>query len=160
MIVGIDGGKPPKLKLATRTLDGWHVAQAPFPSVALLAAAEKPEGIIREHRTPASVISPAGWGMAGLFAQPAETRVWLPTEFWKTKLRLGPWNTPKVVFCNQIVTYFRLEGLNPRDDSDQDDIDAIGIAIAASRMTEKEIKKYAVSFKESPVRYIPARHRP
>jgi hypothetical protein len=48
------------------------------------------------------------------------------------------------VFCGNIVQAFSLKGLDPRDENDQDVIDAIGIAEAASLFTRKELKRWAV----------------
>lgn len=151
MIVGIDGGKPPKLVFAWReTAERWNTDGAPPAHVFSLAAAEKPEGVIRKGRTPASIVSPAGWGMAALFAVQAELRLWIPVNDWKNKLFPGRANVKKEIFCANIVQLLRLEGLDPKDGHDQDQIDAIGIAEAASRLTPKELKSYAVSFRTDP----------
>jgi hypothetical protein len=154
-VCGIDGGKPPKTVFAFQsesdfgTRHGrWNTWRRPPVSHFDLIAAEKPEGVIREYRTPASVISPAGWGMAGLFSVPITPdgmRVWIPTKAWKSKLFGGAfWNAKKEVFCGNIVQAFSLKGLDPRDENDQDVIDAIGIAEAASLFTRKELKRWAV----------------
>lgn len=157
MICGIDGGKPPKTVFAHNNPEEWGLAQGlwfysrtPPVSHFDLVVAEKPEGVIREYRTPASVISPAGWAMAGLFSVPITPdgmRVWIPTKQWKAKLFGGAfWNAKKSVFCANICQEFKLTGLDPEDENDQDVIDAIGIAEAASRFTRKELKKWRVAF--------------
>lgn len=159
MICGIDGGKPPKTVFAhdaghetngatCSVQNKWIATRRPPFSHFDLVAAEKPEGVIREYRTPASVISPAGWGMAGLFSVPITPdgmRVWIPTKAWKSKLLGGAfWNAKKDVFCANIVQAFSLKGLDPRDENDQDVIDAIGIAEAVSLFSRKELKRWAV----------------
>ena len=155
-ICGIDPGRPPKTVFAHQSsLDGpdaltgrWHCARKPPASHFDLVIAEKPEGVIRASRTPASVMSPAGWGMAGLFSCNVTDdgmRVWIPTKAWKSKLFGEPfWNAKKAVFCANIVQAFGLKGLDPEDDSDQDVIDAIGVAEAGSRFTRKELKAWLV----------------
>jgi hypothetical protein len=114
-----------------------------------LVGAEKPDGVIRKDRTPASVISPAGWGMAALFSvqlSPDGMRVWLPMEAWKEKIYRGGSRTKKSVFCGNIIQEFKLHGLDPEDEKDQDVIDAIGFTEALTRFSRKELKKWQVKW--------------
>lgn len=157
MICGIDAGAPPKTVFACQAgergnLHGnWWTQRQPPVSVYTLVGAEKPisgKGFIRSDRTVASVVSPAGWGMAALFSVPITPdgmRVWIPTKEWKSKLfGASVWNAKKEVFCGWICQEFRLTDLDPEDESDQDDIDAIGLAEALSRFKLKELKKWQV----------------
>jgi hypothetical protein len=41
---------------------------------------------------------------------------------------------------------FKLVGLDPDNDSDQDEIDAVAIAEAGQRFTRKELKKWQVKW--------------
>jgi hypothetical protein len=150
---GIDGGKPPKTVFASNFSafcdpgQKWARARVPFPGLFTLAIAEKPTGVIRKDRTPASVVSPAGWGMAALFSThiaPDGIRVWMPVEVWKRKLLGSAWNMKKASACANFVEMFGLKGLDPEDDADQDEIDAIAIAEAGQRFTRRELKKHAV----------------
>lgn len=155
---GIDGGKPPKTVFATNagstgagvTVRGrWLCSRQPPTCLFTLAIAEKPAGVIRKGRTPASVVSPAGWGMAALFSTPIAPdgmRVWIPMEDWKRKLLGSAWNMRKDKACRNFVEMFRLTGLNPEDDADQDEIDAIAIGEAGQRFTRKELKKWQVKW--------------
>lgn len=155
-ICAIDPGKPPKTVFASSGLptgithgSRWFCARTPPPGVFDLLVAEKPDGVIRKDRTPASVISPAGWGMAALFSIQLASdglRLWLPMELWKEKIYRGGSRTKKSVFCAQIVKEFRLVGLDPEDDKDQDVIDAIGLAEAVTRFERKELKKWHVKW--------------
>lgn len=146
MIVGIDPGKPPKTVFAW--VDGGNLIYGSQPPLGRfsLAVAEKPAGVIRVNRTPASVVSPAFWGGAALFSVQADQRAWIPVEDWKRKLLGSAWNMKKAVACANIVQLLKLKDLDPEDDSDQDIIDACGIREAASRFTRKEIKKWLVSW--------------
>lgn len=157
-VCGIDPGKPPKTVFAHNAFGRgswshtpeWLTERKPPCSLFDLVIAEKPEGVIREYRTPASVISPAGWGMAALFSVPVMPdgmRVWIPTKAWKSKL-FGErfWNAKKAVFCANIVQAFKLTGLDPENEKDQDAIDAIGVAEAGSRFTRKELKTWLVKW--------------
>lgn len=146
---GIDGGKPPKTVFASNVDadGGWFTSRMPHVHLFTLVIAEKPTGVIRENRTPASVVSPAGWGMAGMFSvqlAPDGMRVWIPTEDWKRKLLGSAWNMRKDKACRNFVEMFRLTGLDPENDADQDEIDAIAIGEAGQRFTRKELKKWAV----------------
>jgi hypothetical protein len=150
--VGIDPGKPPKTVFATNicgrgTWGTWLRFRAPISGLITLAIAEKPAGVIRQGRTPASVVSPAGWGMAALFSvqlAPDGMRVWIPMEEWKNKLIPNGARMKKEAFCANLVQMFKLEGLDPEKDADQDEIDAVGIAEAGLRFTWKELRKWAV----------------
>lgn len=149
--VGIDAGKPPKTVFADNwgVLGQWMRTREPPPGLYTLAIAEKPTGVIRANRTPASVVSPAGWGMAGLFSVRLASdgmRVWIPTEDWKRKLLGSAWNMKKASACANFVEMFKLKGLDPNDDADQDEIDAIAIAEAGQRFTRRELRKWAVSW--------------
>lgn len=156
-VCGIDPGAPPKTVFAHKGCEfsemvhgGWHCARKPPVSHFDLIIAEKPEGVIRKDRTPASVISPAGWGMAGLFSVLITAdgmRVWIPTKAWKSAL-FGEayWNIKKANFCRWIIDAFKLTGLDPENESDQDVIDAIGVAEAGSRFTPRELKKWRVQW--------------
>lgn len=151
---GIDGGKPPKTVFATNafgpgTWGKWLRSRQPHTALFTLAIAEKPTGVIRANRTPASVVSPAGWGMAALFSTllaPDGMRVWIPVEDWKRKLLGSAWNMKKASACRNFVEMFKLEGLDPEDDADQDEIDAIAIGEAGQRFTRKELKKWQVKW--------------
>lgn len=155
-ICAIDPGKPPKTVFAS---DGyptgithgsrWFCGRTPPPGAFDIIAAEKPTGVIRANRTPASVISPAGWGMAGMFSlqlAPDGMRCWIPMEDWKEKIYRGGSRTKKEVFCANLVKEFRLVGLDAEDEKDQDVIDAIGLAEAVTRFTRKELKKWHVKW--------------
>lgn len=155
--VGIDGGKPPKTVFAHNvpgvTPGGgsihWTTSRQPPAHLFTLALAERPDGVIRENRTPASVLVPAGWGMAGLFSvqlAPDGMRVWIPLEAWKRKLLGSAWNMRKDKACRNFCEMFRLEGLDPENDADQDEIDAIAIANAGQRFTRKELKQWQVKW--------------
>lgn len=144
MILGIDPGAPPKTAFAWRDPElGWQTSLVPPAGVFLVAAAEKPAGVIREKRTPASVVSPAFWGGAALFSVQAELRVWLPVEMWKRKLLGSAWNMKKEAACENIREMLRL----PADWS-LDQLDACGVAHAASLMTAKELKGFTVRWKK------------
>ncbi len=149
---GIDGGKPPKTVFASNAhSDGpqWLRSRLPFVSLFTLAIAERPGKTIWAGRSPDSVISPAGWGMAGLFSvqlAPDGMRVWIPTEAWKRKLLGSAWNMKKANACRNFVEMFHLAGLDPDKDSDQDEIDAVAIAEAGQRFTRKELKKWQVKW--------------
>lgn len=155
-ICAIDPGKPPKTVFAHTDLTGfraithgsrWAISRHPPPGAFDVAVAEKPEGVIRKNRTPASVVSPAGWGMAGLFSVQATRRYWVPTEAWKSRLFGKSFaNAKKEVFCGNIIQRFQLHGLDPEADKDQDVIDAIGIAEAFLLFSEKEIKPWLVKW--------------
>jgi hypothetical protein len=152
-VCGIDGGKPPKTVFAYNGSQysglhskNWVTQRMPMPGRHDLAIAEKPTGVIRANRTPASVVSPAGWGMAALFSVNADMRVWIPTEEWKRKLLGSAWNMKKESACRNFIEMFQLTGLDPEDDSDQDEIDAIAIAESGRRFTKKELKKWAVKW--------------
>lgn len=87
--------------------------------------------------------------MAGLFAVRLASdgmRVWIPTEDWKRKLLGSAWNMKKASACANFVEMFKLKGLDPNDDADQDEIDAIAIAEAGQRFTRRELRKWAVSW--------------
>lgn len=151
---GIDAGKPPKTVFATNmygagTWGKWLRSRQPAAGLFVLAIAERPTGVIRANRTPASVVSPAGWGMAALFSlqlAPDGMRVWIPTEDWKRKLLGSPWNMRKDKACANFVEMFKLEGLDPENERDQDEIDAVAIAEAGQRFTRRELKKWAVAW--------------
>jgi len=150
---GIDGGKPPKTVFACNHFAvphaKWTTFRQPPVSLFTLVIAEKPTGVIREDRTPASVVSPAGWGMAGLFSTPLAPdgmRVWIPVEDWKRKLLGSAWNMKKESACRNFVEMFRLTGLDPENDADQDEIDAIAIGEAGQRFTRRELKKWLVKW--------------
>jgi hypothetical protein len=151
---GIDPGKPPKTVFATNmygdgTWGKWLRTRQPPAGLFSLAIAEKPTGVIRNNRTPASVVSPAGWGMAALFSvqlAPDGMRVWIPVEDWKRKLLGSAWNMKKENACRNFVEMFKLVGLDPDNDSDQDEIDAVAIAEAGQRFTRKELKKWQVKW--------------
>jgi hypothetical protein len=155
-ICAIDPGKPPKTVFASNGFptgithgSKWFCGRTPPPGVFAIIAAEKPAGVIRVNRTPASVISPAGWGMAGMFSLQLAgdgLRCWIPMEAWKEKIYRGGSRTKKAVFCAQLVKEFRLVGLDPEDESDQDVIDAIGLAEAVTRFDRKELKKWHVKW--------------
>lgn len=148
--VGIDAGRPPKTVFASNVCEqGWDRTRQPPCSAFTLAIAEKPTGVIRANRTPASVVSPAGWGMAGLFSvqlAPDGMRVWMPVEDWKRKLLGSAWNMKKENACRNFVEMFELKGLDADDEADQDEIDAVAIAEAGQRFTRRELKKWAVSW--------------
>lgn len=155
-VCAIDPGKPPKTVFAaslarTGTTYGsrWYCGRTPPQGAFDVVAAEKPTGVIRANRTPASVVSPAGWGMAGLFSvelAPAGIRCWIPMEDWKERIYRGGSRTKKEVFCTNLVKEFGLHGLDPEADKDQDVIDAIGLAEAVTRFTQKELKKWLVKW--------------
>lgn len=95
------------------------------------------------------MVSPAGWGMAALFSTsiaPDGMRVWIPVEAWKRKLLGSAWNMRKDKACRNFCEMFALRGLDPENDADQDEIDAIAIAQAGQRFTRKELKKWAVQW--------------
>lgn len=157
--VGIDGGKPPKTVFAHNVgtdtgparARGWSWLTSRHPPAHLfsLAIAERPGAIIWKGRTGDSVISPAGWSMAALFSvglAPDGMRVWIPTEQWKRKLLGSAWNMKKANACRNFVDMFKLMGLDPDDDNDQDEIDAVAIAEAGQRFTRKELKKWQVKW--------------
>jgi hypothetical protein len=152
--VGIDGGKPPKTVFATNmygagTWGKWLRSRQPAAGLFTLAIAERPGAIIWKGRTGDSVISPAGWSMAALFSvdlAPDGMRVWIPTEQWKRKLLGSAWNMKKASACANFVEMFKLNGLDPENDSDQDEIDAVAIAEAGQRFTRKELKKWQVKW--------------
>lgn len=146
MIVGIDGGKPPKTVWAWKgpSVRGW--LRSPPGQPFSLAVVEKPAGVIRKGRTPASVISPAFWGGAAVFSVQAERRIAVSPEQWKRKLLGAAWNMEKRAACRNFVDFFNLEGLDPEDDGDQDVIDAIAISEAGALFTEKEIKKCLIKW--------------
>jgi hypothetical protein len=150
---GIDAGKPPKTVFATNVHpysdDRWLCSRQPPTCLFTLVIAEKPAGVIRRDRTPASVVSPAGWGMAALFSTPLAPdgmRVWIPVEDWKRKLLGSAWNMKKESACRNFVEMFKLQGLDPENDADQDEIDAIAIGEAGQRFTRKELKKWQVKW--------------
>lgn len=148
MICGIDGGKPPKTVFAWSDENGLQVSRKPPVSHFDLVIAEKPAGRIRANRTPASVVSPAGWAMAGLFSVPITEdgmRVWIPTEDWKRKLLGAAWNMKKEAACRNFCDMFGLS-FNPENEKDQDVIDAVAIMEAGSRFTRKELKQWVVKF--------------
>ncbi len=92
---------------------------------------------------------PAGWGMAGLFSvqlAPDGMRVWIPLEVWKRKLLGSAWNMRKDKACRNFSEMFKLEGLDPEDDADQDEIDATAIGEAGQRFTRKELKRWQVKW--------------
>lgn len=145
-VCGIDPGKPPKTVFAWRAAP-FHVSCREPPKLSFdLVIAEKPSGVIRVNRTPASVVSPAFWGGAALFSIQATRRAWVSIEDWKRKLLGSAWNMKKEAACANFVQMFKLKGLDPLDDSDQDAIDAIAICEAGHRFTEKELKKWLVKF--------------
>lgn len=156
MICGIDPGAPPKTVFAHQGADiqgaragRWTVQRMPPASLFEIVGAEKPEGVIRQGRTPASVVSPAGWGMAALFScqlAPGGLRVWVPMEAWKEKTFRGGARTKKEVFCRNLVQMYRLEGLDPTNDNDQDIIEAVGLAEALTKFDRKELKKWHVKW--------------
>jgi hypothetical protein len=153
---GIDGGKPPKTVFASNIWPDasdhsrvWCTNREPVVGLYTLAIAERPTGVIRTNRTPASVVSPAGWGMAALFSTalaPDGLRVWIPTEEWKRKLLGSAWNMRKDKACRNFVEMFGLKGLDPENEADQDEIDAIAIGEAGQRFTRKELKKWQVKW--------------
>jgi hypothetical protein len=151
---GIDPGAPPKTVFAHNGFGHgswshstkWMTERRPPCSVFTLAIAEKPAGVIRANRTPASVVSPAGWGMAALFSVEAEMRCWVPVEDWKRKLLGSAWNMKKEVACASFVQMFKLTGLDPKNESDQDVIDAIAIGEAGALFTRRELKKWIVKW--------------
>jgi hypothetical protein len=151
-VVGIDPGKPPKTCFASRIAERgelrgtWWVQRVPLVSRFDIAVAEKPAGVIRANRTPASVVSPAGWGMAALFSLNVETRLWVPVEDWKRKLLGSAWNMKKENACRNFVEMFKLTGLDPENERDQDEIDAVAIAEAVGLFTRKEIKEWLVKW--------------
>jgi hypothetical protein len=154
-VLGIDGGKPPKTCFASRYAERgtqrgtWWVQREPLVSCHDIIIAEKPTGVIRANRTPASVVSPAGWGMAGMFAcplTPGGMRVWIPVEDWKRKLLGSAWNMRKESACRNFVEMFKLTGLDPENERDQDEIDAVAIAEAGGRFTRKELKAWQVKW--------------
>lgn len=156
----IDGGAPPKTAFATQHPgrlsfphgSHWSVERVPPSEHAGpwdLIVGEKPEGVIRPGRNVWSVLSPAGWGMAGMFSvplAPGGLRVWLPMKEWKQKLLGSAWNARKAAACANLVDMFHLVGLDPENDLDQDAIDAIAIGEAAQRFTRKELKKWHVEW--------------
>jgi hypothetical protein len=151
--VGIDGGKPPKTVFATNMHDAgvckWHCSRQPMAGLFTLAIAERPGAIIWKGHTGDSVISPAGWSMAALFSvdlAPDGMRVWIPTEQWKRKLLGSAWNMKKASACANFVEMFKLVGLDPENDADQDEIDAVAIAEAGQRFTRKELRKWQVKW--------------
>ncbi len=148
--VGIDGGKPPKTVFAENVeAMGWGCTRTPPAHLFTLAIAERPGAIIWKGRTGDSVISPAGWSMAALFSvqlAPDGLRVWIPTEQWKRKLLGSAWNMKKANACANFVEMFKLVGLDPENDADQDEIDAVAIAEAGQRFTRKELKKWQVKW--------------
>jgi hypothetical protein len=149
LVCGIDPGKPPKTEFALvgcKYKTPYEIRRLPPAADFDLAIAEKPTGVIRANRTPASVVSPAGWGMAALFSVNADMRVWIPTEEWKRKLLGSAWNMKKESACRNFIEMFQLTGLDPENDSDQDEIDAIAIAESGRRFTKKELKKWAVKW--------------
>lgn len=154
MICGVDPGAPPKTVFAqnghpTGVTHGsrWFVGRNPPGGLFALVGAEKPVGVIRAGRTPASVISPAGWGMAALFSvqlAPDGLRCWVPMDAWKERMYRGGARTKKSVFCANIIKEFKLHGLDAEDDKDQDVIDAIGFAEALTRFSKKELQPWRV----------------
>ncbi len=152
--VGIDGGKPPKTVFACNVplwadQGQWSCWRHPPAGLFTLAIAERPGAIIWKGRTGDSVISPAGWGMAALFSVqlvPDGMRVWIPTEQWKRKLLGSAWNMKKESACRNFIEMFKLVGLDPENDADQDEIDAVAIAEAGQRFTRKELKKWQVKW--------------
>lgn len=155
-ICAIDPGKPPKTVFASNAYptgitygSRWFCGRTPPFGMFDIIAAEKPTGVIRGNRTPASVVSPAGWGMAGLFSvqlAPDGLRCWIPMEDWKEKIYRGGSRTKKEVFCANLVKEFRLMGLDSENEKDQDVIDAIGLAEAVTRFDRKELKKWLVKW--------------
>jgi hypothetical protein len=151
---GIDGGKPPKTVFATNaygagTWGKWLRSRQPPRGFFTLVIAERPGAVIWKGRTGDSVISPAGWSMAALFSidlAPDGMRVWIPTEQWKRKLLGSAWNMKKAAACSNFVEMFKLTGLDPENDADQDEIDAVAIAEAGQRFTRKELKKWQVQW--------------
>lgn len=151
---GIDGGKPPKTVFAHNSfgVGTWGKflrERRPPTSLFTLAIAERPGAIIWKGRTGDSVISPAGWGMAALFSVqlvPDGMRVWIPTEQWKRKLLGSAWNMKKAQACANFVQMFHLVGLDPENDADQDEIDAVAIAEAGQRFTRRELRKWLVKW--------------
>lgn len=114
-----------------------------------IIAAEKPTGVIRANRTPASVVSPAGWGMAALFSCNVTAdgvRLWVPMEAWKDKAYANGARTKKSAFCAWLVADYRLQGLDPEDDSDQDVIEAIGLFKTLAKFSQRELKKWIVKW--------------
>lgn len=148
IVCGIDGGKPPKTSFAFQKDGVWRIFRQPPAKMFDLVAAEKPTGVVRSGRTPASMVSSGGWGMAGLFSCHLAyhgVRVWLPTEVWKRKLLGGAWAMRKEKACANFVRRFGLE-LDPQNPADQDGIDAVAIAAAAEMLDSKEIRKWLVQW--------------
>lgn len=155
-ICAIDPGAPPKTAFAHNRAEEGGIAHGHFfttrqPPVSCfdIIAAEKPTGVIRKGRTPASVVSPAGWGMAALFSCNTTAdgvRLWVPMEAWKDKAYPNGSRTKKEAFCGWIVADLGLKGLDPEDDNDQDVIEAVGLAETISRFTRKELNKWRVKW--------------
>lgn len=161
MICAIDPGGPPKTIFAhnastefgevhPRELSGgWTVTRKPPVSLFEIVAAEKPTGVIRKGRTPASVVSPAGWGMAALFScnvTEGGLRLWVPMEAWKDKAYPNGARTKKSVFCAWLVADYKLVGLDPEADLDQDVIEAIGLAETLAKFSRKDLNKWRVKW--------------
>lgn len=149
-VCGIDPGAPPKTAFAWRGPAplGWRVERKPPPGKFFdVAVAEKPTGVIRADRTPASIVSPAGWGMAALFSVGAVIRIWMPMEAWKEKLFPGGSRMRKAAFCANIKQMLCPGSLlDPEKDADQDELDAMGIAHATTKFAMKELKKWRVEW--------------
>lgn len=160
-VCGIDPGAPPKTIFAhTATSEfgevhprersgGWVITRKPPVSCFDIVAAEKPTGVIRANRTPASVVSPAGWGMAALFSCNVTAdgvRLWVPMEAWKDKAYPNGARTKKSAFCGWLVADLQLTGLDPEADRDQDIIEAIGLSETLARFTRKELNNWRVKW--------------
>jgi hypothetical protein len=156
-ICAIDPGAPPKTVFAHNAFgDGswshsihWYTERKPPASLFNIVAAEKPTGVIRKGRTPAAVVSPAGWGMAALFScsiVDGGLRLWVPMEAWKDKAYANGARTKKEVFCGWLVQDLRLTGLDPTKDRDQDMIEAIGLAETISKFSRKELTAWRVEW--------------
>jgi len=157
LICCIDPGAPPKTVFAhdCETEGSWEhggrvgVQRSPPVSHFDIVAAEKPTGVIRAGRTPASVVSPAGWGMAALFACNVTAdgvRLWIPMEAWKDKAYPNGARTKKEAFCGWLVADFKLKGLDPESDSDQDVIEAIGLFKTLAKFSRKDLNKWRVKW--------------
>lgn len=84
--------------------------------------------------------------MAALFSSNADMRLWIPVEDWKRKLLGSAWNMKKENACRNFVEQFKLTGLDPENERDQDEIDAVAIAEAVGLFTRKEIKEWLVKW--------------
>lgn len=156
MNVGIDPGKlgGPKLLFCTQLAAGeWILTTLPPVGVFEVAAVEGQ--IPNKAWARQGLMTLAGGAMAALWSVEAVWRIVLPPSVWKGKLIDNGGLLPKAACCRNLVQLLRLPAdLDPEDDADQDVIDSCGIHAAISKLSGKEIKKYAVAFLPSEPRLI------